>query len=85
MSYTYVEQNQAQSLNVFEKTILNSKADKDLVKKESNRKGLVKTVGLWAQRSRQRKQLSQLESHLLEDLGLTREMVKKEVSKPFWK
>ena len=46
---------------------------------------LFKTVNIWMQRSRQRKQLAHLDKHLLDDIGLTKEMVAKEIIKPFWK
>lgn len=46
---------------------------------------LFKTVSVWMQRSHQRKQLAQLDKHLLDDIGLTKEMVAKEIAKPFWK
>ncbi|MCK5812771.1 MAG: DUF1127 domain-containing protein [Cocleimonas sp.] len=62
------------------KTILNSgKCTKLLTKK------WMTTVDMWVQRSRQRKQLARLDKHLLEDIGLTEEMVAKEIEKPFWK
>lgn len=39
---------------------------------------------LWAQRSKTRKELSQLPIHLLQDLGLEQEIVRKEISKNPW-
>jgi len=44
-----------------------------------------KVVRIWIERSRQRKQLAQLEDHLLEDIGLTRSQIQNEIAKPFWK
>lgn len=46
---------------------------------------ILATVTIWIQRSRQRKQLSRLDQHLLEDIGLTLEQAKQEVEKPFWR
>lgn len=46
---------------------------------------LFSTLNIWMQRSRQRKQLAQLDQHLLDDIGLSAEMVAKEIAKPFWK
>lgn len=42
-------------------------------------------MNVWIKRQQQRKQLAQLEQHLLKDVGLTDEQVQREVSKPFWK
>ena len=78
MSQVYVAQNYADDLVVAEKTVLNSEA-------HAKQDGLLKTVDIWLQRSRQRRQLSQLDRHLLKDIGLTEEMVAKEIAKPFWK
>ncbi len=39
----------------------------------------------WKAVSRQRKQLAKLDDHLLADIGLSREQVQVEVSKPFWR
>ena len=87
MSHVYVEQNYAQNLIVGEKTILNSVTNTDSVKTSISKQqgSVLKTVNIWMQRSRQRKQLSQLDSHLLKDIGLTEEMAAKEIAKPFWK
>jgi uncharacterized protein YjiS (DUF1127 family) len=38
----------------------------------------------WSARARQRDALSQLNDHLLADIGLTREAQRAECSKPFW-
>ena len=84
MSNVYVEQNHAQNLIVGEKTILRSAVNVSSVG-SSAMGGLLKTVDSWVQRSHQRKQLSQLDSRLLEDIGLTEGMVAKEIAKPFWK
>ena len=39
---------------------------------------------LWAERSRQRRQLANLNDAALKDIGLTRLDVRSEVEKPFW-
>jgi uncharacterized protein YjiS (DUF1127 family) len=39
----------------------------------------------WVERTRQRRQLAQLSSHMLKDIGLSRADVEIEMSKPFWR
>jgi uncharacterized protein YjiS (DUF1127 family) len=39
----------------------------------------------WIDVQHQRKQLAQLDDHLLQDIGVNKEYVRKELSKPFWK
>ena len=39
----------------------------------------------WSQRSRQRKQLGQLDQRLMKDIGVAYEDVWAEINKPFWK
>lgn len=43
------------------------------------------TVKMWKARSRQRRQLGLLDDRLLKDIGLTRDDVKQEIAKPFWR
>ena len=43
------------------------------------------TLLAWQARANERHQLSELEPHLLQDLGLTREDVYREIAKPFWR
>lgn len=45
---------------------------------------LNRLLNRWISRHRQRRQLAQLEPHLLSDIGLSREQVQKEVARPFW-
>jgi uncharacterized protein YjiS (DUF1127 family) len=59
--------------------------DNHAVRPSLSKEKIVKTVKIWIQRSRQRKQLVRLDKHLLDDIGLTEEQVKNEISKPFWK
>lgn len=40
---------------------------------------------LWHRRARQRLELTKLDDHLLDDIGLTREEVEAEARKPFWR
>jgi uncharacterized protein YjiS (DUF1127 family) len=40
---------------------------------------------IWFERTRQRRELSQLSSHMLKDIGLSRADVEAEVTKPFWR
>jgi uncharacterized protein YjiS (DUF1127 family) len=41
-------------------------------------------VWLWMERSRQRRALAALNDHLLRDIGLTRDAVRRECAQPFW-
>ena len=45
----------------------------------------VATVRAWAERSRERAQLAELDDRALADIGLTRADVLRESSKPFWR
>ena len=93
MSTSYIEQKFAQaftqSLSACGKTILNSNrrinSNKKITKKSSFQGNWFNTVAIWVQRSRQRKHLARLDQHLLDDIGLTQEMVVKEIAKPFWR
>ena len=93
MSYVNTKENFAQEytkhINARDKTILSSNKSEDANKKItpalSSHSKWFNTVNIWIQRSRQRKQLARLDQHLLDDLGLTEEMVAKEIKKPFWK
>lgn len=40
---------------------------------------------VWTRRSQERLHLKELDDHLLRDLGLSREDVEQEISKPFWR
>ncbi|MDF1585751.1 DUF1127 domain-containing protein [Rhodospirillales bacterium YIM 152171] len=42
-------------------------------------------IGLWLERSRQRRALRELDDRLLKDIGLSRGDVWAEASKPFWR
>ena len=46
---------------------------------------IIAKAKLWANRSRQRKQLAHLDARMLADIGITAEQVKLEIAKPFWK
>jgi uncharacterized protein YjiS (DUF1127 family) len=43
------------------------------------------TMLRWARRRRARYELAQLDERLLRDVGLTRQQVERERSKPFWR
>ena len=45
----------------------------------------VHIVWTWFQRQSQRRVLGALEDYRLKDIGLSREQVRREASKPFWK
>jgi uncharacterized protein YjiS (DUF1127 family) len=42
------------------------------------------TVLEWQERARQRRQLSELDDRMLDDIGVTRADVDREMAKPFW-
>ncbi len=44
----------------------------------------LKTLKTWRQRSRQRRALAMLDEDLLDDIGITRHDVRREISKSFW-
>ncbi|WP_366556101.1 DUF1127 domain-containing protein [Aquibaculum sediminis] len=46
---------------------------------------LYRLTGIWTRRSQDRLHLKELDDHLLQDLGLSREQVEREISKPFWR
>ncbi len=46
---------------------------------------LFRTLSLWQGRSQDRRHLKALDTRLLKDMGLTREVVNHEASKPFWR
>jgi uncharacterized protein YjiS (DUF1127 family) len=88
MSSLCVEAKFSQSLNTGGNVVLKSTKSLVLNKKIadlSSNGNLFDTLGIWVQRSRQRKHLAQLDKHLLNDIGLTEAMVAKEIAKPFWK
>jgi uncharacterized protein YjiS (DUF1127 family) len=39
----------------------------------------------WIDVAHQRKQLAELDAHMLRDIGIDEEYVRKEINKPFWK
>ena len=43
------------------------------------------TLLAWQARANERRQLGELEPHLLQDLGLSRDAVNQEIAKPFWR
>lgn len=47
--------------------------------------GLIETIAVWSVRRRQRHALAELDEHLLNDVGLSREQARREAAKPFWK
>lgn len=46
---------------------------------------LLGLVSLWQTRASQRRRLSELPDHLLQDIGITRADVEQEAAKPFWR
>lgn len=51
----------------------------------SLRSTIVSIAETWRRRARDRKQLAELDSRMLRDLGLNRADVSDETAKPFWK
>ena len=45
---------------------------------------LKRSIGIWAERSRQRRALAQLSAYQLKDIGISRGDAINEVRKPFW-
>jgi len=45
----------------------------------------VRIVSTWQQRAADRHVLARLDDHLLQDIGLTREAVRRDLMKPFWR
>jgi uncharacterized protein YjiS (DUF1127 family) len=43
------------------------------------------TLGIWYERSRQRRALWALDDHMLKDIGISRADVFRETRKPFWR
>jgi len=43
------------------------------------------TLLVWQVRARQRARLAEMESHRLDDMGLTPEQARREAAKPFWR
>ncbi|WP_395681902.1 DUF1127 domain-containing protein [Inquilinus sp.] len=46
---------------------------------------VLSTLALWSFRDRTRRRLQALDSHLLNDIGLSRDDVRAEGEKPFWR
>lgn len=46
---------------------------------------VAETLATWGERIRMRRDLSRLDDHLLNDVGLSRTQLQAEVSKPFWR
>lgn len=44
-----------------------------------------KTMCEWQQRAEMRQRMARLDDRMLDDIGLSREQVESEASKPFWK
>jgi uncharacterized protein YjiS (DUF1127 family) len=52
--------------------------------KKTAQPGLLVTLERWLQRTRTRRQLSELPAYLLKDIGLNESDRYQEISKPFW-
>jgi uncharacterized protein YjiS (DUF1127 family) len=48
-------------------------------------RGGLSVLLLWMDRSGQRQDLAELQDHQLRDIGLTRDDIRRECSKPFWR
>jgi uncharacterized protein YjiS (DUF1127 family) len=46
--------------------------------------GLVKAMAAWIERRRQLQALTELDDHLLKDVGLSRQQARREAARPFW-
>ncbi len=47
--------------------------------------GLINTLNTWQDRARERRHLSELEPHILKDIGMDASTLHREVGKPFWR
>ncbi len=47
--------------------------------------GLINLVSIWQDRARERRHLSQLEPHILKDIGIEPSALHREIGKPFWR
>lgn len=47
--------------------------------------GVAQLLGTWRQRTRERRELAQLDARSLHDLGLNAGSVQFEINKPFWR
>jgi len=45
----------------------------------------LRVVSMWQERAAGRRVLASLDDHLLRDIGLTREAVRRDLMKPFWR
>ncbi len=52
--------------------------------KATTQLNLLSTFGLWLHRTRTRRELAELPSYLLKDIGLNESDRYQEISKPFW-
>ncbi len=46
---------------------------------------IVHTMHVWQERARARRQLAELDDHLLRDIGVDRDSLRHEIDKPFWR
>ncbi len=46
---------------------------------------LVDTPDRWIERLQQRRELAELDDRMLEDIGIARTEVEREIAKPFWR
>ena len=51
---------------------------------QPRRPGLLALLRTWYRRASERRALAELDAHLLQDCGLTREQARREAEKPFW-
>jgi uncharacterized protein YjiS (DUF1127 family) len=52
--------------------------------RHATNRGWIPVVGLWIERSRQRRALANLDDRLLDDVGISRSEARREIAKPFW-
>ena len=57
----------------------------DIQTKSTTLHSMIKVLETWYERSRQRAALKELDSHILSDIGITRDEMELETAKPFWK
>ena len=51
---------------------------------DAARRGLLRTIGVWFDRTRRRADLAALDERMLRDIGVTPDWLERESTKPFW-
>lgn len=52
--------------------------------RQATNRSWVQVIGVWIERSRERRALANLDDRLLDDVGISRSEATREIAKPFW-